>query len=465
MFSWSIIVPVEILIYVSALYLVYLFANEQKDISLKPKLVVIGLCLPIFLLAHTSYNLLGFDFTNCDREAIEGPLTQYLYLLEFVLTFWALVIAVLGYRKIKDKIARRQLLAVSIGTLLFMFLFSAGNVVVTYFLEFDWSYEQYKLFGMPIFVAFIAYSIVRFKAFNAKLLGVQALVAGLSIAVFSLLFVRTIDNVRIIAGLTFFLVLVLGYSLVKSVKREIENRERMQALAKDLEKANQQQIILIHFVTHQLKGFVTKSRNAFSMLLEGDFGQVPETMRPIVEEGFRSDTKGVDTIQEILNAANIKSGKVTYTKSPIDLKELVEGVVADLKPNADAKDLALSITADGEDFTLQGDRMQLTNAVKNMIDNSIKYTPEGSVAISLARENDAVRLTISDTGVGISPEDMQVLFTEGGHGKESRKLNVESTGFGLYIVKNIIEAHQGKVWAESHGPGKGSRFIVELPLG
>ena len=58
---------------------------------------------------------------------------------------------------------------------------------------------------------------------------------------------------------------------------------------------------------------------------------------------------------------------------------------------------------------------------------------------------------------------MQNLFTEGGHGKDSTKVNVESTGFGLYIVKNIVDAHKGRVWAESEGAGKGSHFIVELP--
>ena len=64
---------------------------------------------------------------------------------------------------------------------------------------------------------------------------------------------------------------------------------------------------------------------------------------------------------------------------------------------------------------------------------------------------------------GVDFANVYGVFTEGGHGKESSKVNVESTGFGLYIVKNIIEAHQGKVWAESEGKDKGSRFIVELP--
>jgi signal transduction histidine kinase len=74
-----------------------------------------------------------------------------------------------------------------------------------------------------------------------------------------------------------------------------------------------------------------------------------------------------------------------------------------------------------------------------------------------------VLFAIKDTGVGITPEDMQNLFTEGGHGKDSIKVNVESTGFGLYIVKQIVDAHKGRVWAESEGAGKGTQFYIELP--
>ncbi len=73
------------------------------------------------------------------------------------------------------------------------------------------------------------------------------------------------------------------------------------------------------------------------------------------------------------------------------------------------------------------------------------------------------RFSVKDNGIGITPEDMKNLFTEGGHGKESIKTNVHSTGYGLYIAKKIIEAHGGRIWAESDGQDKGARFIVELP--
>jgi signal transduction histidine kinase len=229
----------------------------------------------------------------------------------------------------------------------------------------------------------------------------------------------------------------------------------------ELKLANERQVTLIHFITHQIKGFVAKSRNIFSMALEGDFGPVGDDLRPMLQAGLDSDTQGVNTIQEILNASNIKSGKVTYTMAPFDLKQLIDEITESLKPNAEKKGIALNTSTDSVTYT--GDRAQLTNAFKNLIDNSIKYTQKGEVQVRLKQGDGKVLFTIEDTGVGITPEDMQNLFTEGGHGKESTKVNVESTGFGLYIVKNIIEAHKGKVWAESEGAGKGSRFFVELP--
>ena len=71
---------------------------------------------------------------------------------------------------------------------------------------------------------------------------------------------------------------------------------------------------------------------------------------------------------------------------------------------------------------------------------------------------------MKDSGVGLSDDDKSRLFTEGGRGKESLKVNVDSTGFGLFIVKGIVDGHKGKVWAESEGEGKGSTFYIELPI-
>lgn len=318
------------------------------------------------------------------------------------------------------------------------------------------------LFTFPFIIA-ATYAILHEHLFNIKIIGTTILVFLLSIASFvEIIFSDSVPLMLLRAGV-FLLILVFGASLIRGVLREVEQRERIELLAKDLEVANAQQVALIHFISHQLKGFIGKARGIFSMLQEGDYGQLPETMKPVVEEGFNSASHGAETIQDILNASNMKSGKMAYAMVPFDFKELVDSIIHTLKPNAEAKGVALTLEEPEEPVMLTGDRMQLENALKNLVDNSIKYTPQGSITATITNNDKLIRFKTVDTGVGITQEDMKRLFTEGGHGVESQKVNVDSTGFGLYIVKNIIEAHGGRVWAESAGAGKGSTFIVELP--
>ncbi len=469
MFFWSLTNLIEPFVYAFSLYFVYVFISG-KDLPFKYKVAVFFPLLITVVLTPTKFALLGYDLSNCDRDAVEGPLAYYAYVLELIYMLIILGLGTISYLKKKTWEERTQVLIVTLGTVFFLLSFAFGNVIGSLFStatvlgDYSWTIGQYGLFGVPVFVALLAYIIVRFKTFNIGLLAAQALILGL-VAILGLefAFVRTKTN-QILVSITLVLTGILGIMLIRSVRREIDQREHIELLAKDLELSNKQQVALIHFITHQLKGFVSKSRNIFAMISEGDYGVVPDTMKPMIDEGFASSTKGAQTIQEILNAANIKNGKVAYTMLPFDLSALVASIVATHKSSADEKGVALTFTAPESPVMFTGDQTQLENALKNLIDNTIKYTPQGSIKVSLTKDEKVIRFMTEDTGVGISKEDMAHLFTEGGHGAESMKVNVDSTGFGLYIVKNIIEGHGGKVWAESEGAGKGARFVVELPV-
>ncbi|MGB3921976.1 MAG: ATP-binding protein [Minisyncoccia bacterium] len=102
--------------------------------------------------------------------------------------------------------------------------------------------------------------------------------------------------------------------------------------------------------------------------------------------------------------------------------------------------------------------------VKNPIDNSIRHTLEGGLSVNLSRKDGKILFFVKDTGVGLSEELKPKLFTQGGRDKNSIKININSTGFGLSFVKCVVEAHKGRVWAESDGPNKGSTFYMELPV-
>lgn len=461
-FAWSLVNMIEPIIYAGFVYFTTVFVTG-KDATRWTRFWIVIPLLPTLLLTGTHWNILGFNLTNCDREVIEGPLAYYNYLIDIGYVLWIIVLGIGAWTTKEVRARRVQALLVVVSTLILLLGFASGNILGSF--SEDWAIGQYGLFVIPVSIGALSYFVIQARFLGkSQIMAAQVLVIGLWLAVFSILFIQNISVVRWIVAVTLVFLGILGYILIRSFQHEVQQRKEIEQLAAQLQISNRQQVTLIHFITHQIKGFVTKSRNIFSLMREGDLGPLPEAMKPMVEEGFRSDTKGVATIQEILNAANIKSGKVAYSKEPFDLKLLVEEIIRDLKPNADAKGLALVPELGDAPLMYPGDKGQLTNALKNLIDNSIKYTLKGEVRVKLVQEGKTVRFTVQDTGVGITPEDMAHLFTEGGHGANSTKINVESTGFGLYIVKNIIEAHGGKVWAESEGEGKGSRFIAELPI-
>lgn len=461
-YTWALVNMIEPIIYAGFVYFTLVFMSGN-DVSWKTKLLIALPLIPTIALTATHWNIIGFNLTDCDREVIEGPMAYYNYLIEVIYVLWIIVLGFMSWRGSSAAGKKGSVMLVAGTSLILLLGFASGNIIGSF--SEDWAIGQYGLFVIPVSIGALSYFVIQAKFIGrSQTMAAQVLVIGLWLAVFSILFIQNISVVRWIVGITLVFLAILGYILIRSFKHEVQQRKEIEQLAGQLQLSNRQQVTLIHFITHQVKGFVTKSRNIFSLIREGDFGPIPESMKPMIEEGFRSDTKGVATIQEILNAANIKSGKVEYKKEAFDLKELIEEVIEDLKPAADAKGLSLVINMGNAPVVYPGDKGQLVNALKNLIDNSIKYTPKGEVRISLVQDNRTVRFMVEDDGVGITKEDMGHLFTEGGHGANSTKINVESTGFGLYIVKNIIEAHGGTVRAESEGEGKGSRFVVELPI-
>lgn len=457
-YAWSWLDFINVVFFVLGAYFFSTLAIGK--VSIFERVLFIVLILPAF--AFTVLGMSVVDFYQPVCEATNNPLlTNYKLGAEAVVVFWMLVTYVRALRgPARDR--KLQVSAV-LGAVLLFFAVFAGT---EFYASTTGIYEVnlYGLFVLPLFLIVMVFAATNLGVFDFRLLGSQIMAYSLIIMSGSqLLFIQDTAQ-RTLSLVTLGMSVVFGILLLQNAQKEEQVRLQVEELAQQLDSANKQQATLIRFITHQLKGFMAKSRNIFAMIQEGDFGPVPEPMQPLITEGYSSSTKGAQTIQEILNASNIKSGKMAYDKKPMDFAELVRSVIAVLAPNAQAKGLQLTLSGADDALTLMADRMQLENAVRNLVDNSIKYTPQGSVSVTLDRDPKVSRLTIADTGVGITPEDMANLFTEGGHGKESQKVNVDSTGFGLYIVKNIIEAHGGKVWAESDGQGKGSRFIVELPV-
>ena len=240
--------------------------------------------------------------------------------------------------------------------------------------------------------------------------------------------------------------------------------EKLDIVNKDLQVANEGQENLIHIMNHQIRGYLSKGRNIFSELLTEPEYKLAGEAKPLVDEGLRSLTEGVGFVQQILKGSSAESGKLIYNMESVELRSIVSTSKDELVESAQKKGLTLNFQADQEEYKITGDKIQLKEAVTNLISNSINYTEKGSIDVSLTKKADKVLLTVKDTGIGISKEDMPRLFQKGGRGRDSLKHNVNSTGYGLAFAKAVVEAHKGRIWVESLGTGKGSTFFIELSL-
>ncbi len=468
MFAWSLLIYVEPMIYLGSAYLLYTFATG-KDISFWMKILGLTIMLPTLVLASTYLNLEAFSYQDCEREAVEGPLWRYVYVIEILTIVW--MVLFLLYKTLTKKataVPKVQVAMLGAGLILFLCAFSWGNIVGSF--SEDWALAQYGLFGMPIFLGAIIYLIVRFQAFKIRVLGVTAMVGTLLVLLFSLLFLQTIESARPVILITFALFALIGYLLIRSVRQEIEQRKRIEELAQNLEKANerlkeldQMKSEFLSVASHQLRAPITAVRGYVANIVQGEYGQVPNNLKDPLDTVQESARLMASSIEDYLNISRIEQGRMKYEKSNFDLADLAKKVVNEMQPVAKKRNLELAIEAP-EDLMVNADIGKIKQVIANLIDNAIKYTEKGSITVNVAKADKVARVIVADTGVGIAPDEIDGLFEKFKRARGANNVNTTGTGLGLYVAKQLTEGHGGRVWAESDGPGKGSRFIVELPL-
>ena len=464
-FSWQITAMIEILIPVSTIYLIYVILNKGKDITFCIKFILFTIVFLVLILVPTKLNMEGFVVKDCN--GVVGPLLYFIYGFEALIALWILILGLVKlYKAKRDNIAEevvriKRAMYLVIGAAVFLMIFSTSNILGQVTLLYQ--INLYGPIGMVVFLGLLSYSIVTFKTFNIKLIATEALAWGVAILVGSqFFFIRTPIN-RVLNSITFIIVAIFGYFLVKSVKVEVEQKEKLAVMNVDLQELIKQRESLIHLINHKVKGSFTRTKILFSEMAEGSFGEISDEIKKRALQGLEFDNNGIKTVDLVLNTANMQNGTIRYDMKDFDFKDLVEKVITEKKIDATAKNLKIETEIKNGVYHTVGDATWLKEIVNNLIDNSIKYTKEGGLTVGLEKRDGNILLSVKDTGVGITAEDKKNLFTEGGRGKDSLKLNVDSTGYGLYTVKLIAEAHQGKTWVESAGLNQGSTFFVELP--
>jgi signal transduction histidine kinase len=360
--------------------------------------------------------------------------------------------------------------------IIFAVVFGFGGGLSNFPLWWGINIPPYGNFLAAAFPFLFGYSILKYKLFNAKTIATEILVFFIAVILLVEATLSTSILEAVLKTGIFIVVSIFGYLLIKSVYREVAQREKIELLAKDLESANQhlreldkQKTEFISFATHQLRAPITAIKGYSSLIIEGDMGEVSEKVREAVSRVFESSKTMANVIDDYLNVSRIELGSMKYNFEPLDMNTLVNEVAGELKPNIMKEGLKFDYKVVGEGpWTVSADPDKWKQVIANIIDNSVKYTPSGSLSVKLERVPNAdgtipVRFSVTDTGIGIAPEVMPKLFQKFSRADNANKQNIHGTGLGLFIVREIVNAHHGRVWAESAGEGKGSKFIVELP--
>ncbi len=319
-------------------------------------------------------------------------------------------------------------------------------------------------------VLLIAYLIARYNFWSVKLLATEFFVS-LLVLVFlgQVLFVESAYELAL-KMLVLALIAAAGVFLVRSVKHEIESNEQVKRFLADLEEANrdlrqldERKSEFIKIAAHHLRDPLTTISGYASMMLEGVFGGLPQKMQEALQKIFQSSNRLVVIVEDFMDVSRIETGEMKYAFSAFDLKELLYEIADEMKLHAQKTGLSIHTRIDPDStYAVYADKGKIRQVITNLIDNAVKYTSAGSVEIALWREDNNVLFKVSDSGIGMDKETLSKIFKKFSRAEGINRLYTEGSGLGLYVAREIIKKHKGRIWAESKGIGKGASFFIEL---
>jgi len=448
---------------------IYLFTVHliDKQHAWRPLNIIVILLgsLSALLTGFTDKILIGTQYVDEILTIVYGD-WMYPFLLAVFLIMLATLIPPIKTGAYRNK--QFQHFIVGVG------IFYLANLIFNITFPIFFGFARFYFFGdysTLILLGFTAYGMIKYKFFNIKVIATEILIVAIWLVLS--IEILTADNWadRSLKIASLFLVVLLSILLIKSVRQEVEQREKMASLTSELKTANKHlkkldeaKTEFISVASHQLRTPLSGIKGYLSMLIDGDFGKVKPEQHKIMQDVFANTERLIRLVNVFLNVSRIESGRLKLVKKKFDLKDLVINVTNQLQLEADSKGLKLKTNLPGDFCEVTADPDKITDVLVNLTDNSIKYTQAGFVTVSLEKQNKKYLVSVTDTGVGISKSEIKELFIKFKRGKKISQVSTSGSGLGLFIAKKIITLHGGKIWAESPGEGKGSTFKFEFPV-
>lgn len=477
-------------------FLYFTYAFTGKELSYKKKILFSIPFWPIIFLSLSSWSSYIVDAASCSMGY--GTLYYYMYGVVVLYLCWSVSELIFFKRKNTDEKVKNQINIIA-GGLIFLVMWLVGLVFFSNkMLENNEIIGDQLLLLIPIgfliFVGLLTYAITKYQFLKIKLVSAHVLTYTIWLLIGSMFFFVSGVVVYVLVAFTLILAIYFGIVLIKFVKQENQRKEELQIMADRLAVANDQlrkldnaKTEFISIASHQLRTPLTAVKGFLSLVLEGSFGEVSQPVHGALDKAYAATDRLIQLVEDLLNISRIEAGRMVYAFKEDDVRDLLRELHDNFILAARNKKLFLDLKPMSSNLPkINMDRAKLREVLSNVIDNALKYTDRGGVTIKAelipenlkaARESKlpstdkgeeikggVVRICVSDTGIGIPQEEMVYLFKKFSRGKDVSRLNAGGTGLGIYVAKSIMEAHKGRIWAESAGAGRGSAFVLELPI-
>jgi signal transduction histidine kinase len=453
----------------------------KRDLGFSRKKTIIFLIFPVIFLILTLIPGAVINqvlITEEYRTIIFGPL-YYFYFI-YIITYFLIGISLIVKRYLILKgIERSQIEIIFLSIFISSFVGMTTNLIMPVF-------NNFSLFWVgPFFSGYmvltITYAIIKYGLFEIKVITTEFITLSTWILMFVKIILDKNNSDRAFDLIILLLLIISGIYVIRNVIKEISLREKDDKLVSDmtdlnqtLEKTNvklkdldQKKSEFMSLATHQLRAPLTAMRGYYSMIQDGTFGKIdnPE-IEDVINKISRSTTDLTMIVEDYLNISRIEQGRMQYNFVSIDIADIVNDVIKEVSPTVHHAGLTLNLNYDtSQKYIVSVDQGKIKQVIFNIIDNSIKYTPKGSINVSITKTtNKKVLISIKDTGVGIKSGVIPQLFKKFTRAPDASDTNILGTGLGLYVADQILKAHDGHTWAQSEGQDKGSQFYIELGL-
>ncbi len=221
----------------------------------------------------------------------------------------------------------------------------------------------------------------------------------------------------------------------------------------------------VSVAAHQLRTPLSIIKWSLDMFIKGDAGKITAQQKDFLNKTFQTNERLIRIINDLLNVAKIEEGRYIYQPKMLEFNELVEQTFDSLGDLAKRKNISykLNIVEGEKPKVVKVDVEKMSLAIKNLLENALKYTaPKGKILVQLERKNNHLEFFVKDSGVGIPKDHQPRIFSKFFRSANVIKMETDGSGLGLFIAKNVIEAHGGKIWFESV-ENKGTTFFFTLP--